>query len=307
MLSVHQLSVRFTSYETGLKKKETLVTSDLELAVEKGQVVAVAGSSGSGKSLLAHAILGILPGNARVSGEIMFKGTPVTPKRQIKIRGKEMALIPQSIGCLDPLMRIGKQITRAGILSGIEKNKVRVTNILRRYGLPDHTANMFPFQLSGGMARRVLLATATVGKADLIIADEPIHGLHEEVASDILSHLRELADQGKAILLITHDLSRSLLIADKVVVFYAGTTVEEASATAFSGEGKNLHHPYSRALWQALPQNGFFPVSGTQPVLDHLPEGCVFAPRCDKTKFICKIKRPPVMPTDGGFVRCFHA
>ncbi len=307
MLTVHNLSICFTTYEAGWIEKQIRITSDLELQVNPGQVVAVIGSSGSGKSLLAHAVLGILPQNSQYTGDILFKGQPLTPERQKNLRGKEMTLIPQTIGSLDPLMRVGNQIQRAGCLAGRKKQKMDVNGILNRFHLPDRIAGLFPFQLSGGMARRVLMAVAAAGNADLIIADEPLPGLHEQAASEVLSYLRKQADSGKAVLLITHDLVQSLTIADKVVVFYAGTTVEETFAGNFSGDGRNLKHPYTRALWDALPQNGFTSISGSQPVLSASPLGCLFVDRCLMATKDCGIKPPPVKPTADGFVRCFYA
>jgi peptide/nickel transport system ATP-binding protein len=307
MLTVSRLSISFTTYETGWIEKQIRITSDLELQVNPGQVAAVIGSSGSGKSLLAHAILGILPRNAHFTGEIHFKGHPLTPEKQKNLRGNEIAMIPQSIGSLDPLMRVGKQIERAGCLAGRKKQEVDVKGILNRFHLPERIAILFPFQLSGGMARRVLMAVAAAGNADLIIADEPLPGLHEQAVSEVLSHLRKLADSGKAVLLITHDLVKSLKIADKVFVFYAGTTVEETSAGNFSGDGMKLKHPYSRALWDALPQNGFISISGSQPVISSSPLGCLFVDRCLMAKKDCGIKPPPVKPTADGFVRCLYA
>ncbi|WP_279239740.1 ATP-binding cassette domain-containing protein [Scytonema sp. UIC 10036] len=119
MLSVQNLSVTFTMYEVGLAQKQLTTIVDLDLEVNAGEVVAVVGSSGSGKSLLAHAVLGVLPHNARVSGTMLFKGEPLTLERQATLRGKEIALIPQSVSYLDPLMSVGTQVLRAAQLSGV--------------------------------------------------------------------------------------------------------------------------------------------------------------------------------------------
>ncbi|MDD3815958.1 MAG: ABC transporter ATP-binding protein, partial [Desulfocapsaceae bacterium] len=258
MLAIQDLSIRFTRYTFGLKKKEGCVVRGLDLSIAPGQVMAVIGQSGAGKSLLAHALLGILPRNARVEGRVFFKGQALTPKRLSALRGREIALIPQSITALNPLLRVGVQVARAAQLSGISKKDVPTTvrRAFARYLLQKEVANWFPFQLSGGMARRVLTATATVGMADLILADEPTSGLDPITAREALAHLRELADTGKAVLLITHDIAAALQVADMVTVFCAGTTVEVARADDFKGLG-HLRHPYTRALWAALPANSF--------------------------------------------------
>ncbi len=308
MLSVRDLSITFTMYAGGLRKREFTPIIDLDLDVKAGELTAVIGASGSGKSLLAHAVLGILPGNARVSGEIRFKGELLTPERQAILRGKQIALIPQSVAFLDPLMHVGRQVHRAAELSSRNGNAADAQRaIFRRYRLPDAAATLYPFQVSGGMARRVLIAAATVGGAELIIADEPTPGLHPEVVAETLQHLRELADEGRAVLLITHDIGAALTVADWVAVFYAGTTLEVASKGDFTAGEDTLRHPYTQALWCALPQNGFTPLPGAQPLPDALPTGCLFAERCWRATPECRTARPALRPVRGGWVRCIYA
>lgn len=283
-----------------MKQRRLQVITDLSVSVKAGEIVAVVGSSGSGKSLLAHAILGILPSNAEVSGSLYFRGKPLTPQRQEALRGKEIALIPQSVNFLDPLMRVKHQV------SSSKSDFAKQRDVFQRYGLKVEDGDLYPFQLSGGMARRVLVSTAVVSDASLIIADEPTPGLHPEALEEALKHFRELADEGKAVMLITHDLEAALKISDKIAVFYAGTTVEVAPVKDFSGEGNALRHPYSVALWKALPQNDFTPIPGHQPHPDALPPGCLFAPRCSKATSACDKARPKMQPLRGGRVRCIH-
>ncbi|MBW4650225.1 MAG: ABC transporter ATP-binding protein [Kastovskya adunca ATA6-11-RM4] len=307
MLSVYNLSVTFTMYNQGLTQRRLTVITELDLEVKAGEVMAVVGASGSGKSLLAHAILGILPKNAEVAGQIYFKGELLTPARSQTWRGREIALIPQSVGYLDPLMRVGSQVGRAAQLSGISTQaaKPAVEQTFNRYGLASVVKRFFPFQLSGGMARRVLVSTAAVGQAELVIADEPTPGLHSEVVRETLNHLRELANEGKGVILITHDIEAALQVADRVAVFYAGTTVEIADAQDFP-TGK-IRHPYTRALWRSLPQNDFIPVPGTQPSPDALPPGCLFTERCPWVTDACREARPAFREVRGAPVRCIHA
>jgi len=177
----------------------------------------------------------------------------------------------------------------------------------RRYGLAAEAERLFPFQISGGMARRVLMATATIGKADLLIADEPTPGLHPEAVKETLRHLREAADEGKGVVLITHDIEAALQVADRIAVFYAGTTLEMARAGDFLAGPQSLRHPYTRALWHALPQNDFALLAGTQPPPDSLPSGCLFSDRCAEVTAVCRERRPALRPTADGWVRCCHA
>lgn len=309
MLSVRHLSISFTMYDVGLRQKDLMVISDLSLSIEAGEIAAVVGASGSGKSLLAHAVLGILPRNASARGELMFKNAPLTPARQAALRGREIALIPQSVSFLDPLMRVGTQARRAAQLAGHGSSAAEAQRrAFSRYGLATAVERLYPFQVSGGMARRVLTALATVGRADLIIADEPTPGLHPEAVVETLGHLRELADQGRAVMLITHDLEAALEVADKIAVFYAGNTVEVANRADFtSRDAAGLRHPYTRALWCALPQNEFVAIPGAQPPADALPAGCLYAPRCQWATAECRAARPDLRPLLNGYVRCIHA
>ena len=254
LLEIHDLSVSFRMYDRGFDQTDLQVISDLSLTVYPGEVVAVAGSSGSGKSLLASAILGILPDNATVKGRLNYKGQELTPERQKQLRGTEIALVPQSVAFLDPLMKVGEQVDGHRRTAGTsEKRK----SLFERFGLPDGTEQLYPFQLSGGMARRVLVSTAVMRSAELIIADEPTPGMSLDQALEALKMFRELADQGKAVLLITHDIDLAASFADRMSVFYGGTTVETVSAKDFVRGPEALSHPYSKALWRALPQNGF--------------------------------------------------
>ncbi len=307
MLSVENLSVTFKLYERGLTQKNVQVISNLDLDVKAGEVVAVVGSSGSGKSLLAHAVLGILPDNAQVSGTIRFRGEPLTPKRAKQLRGRQIFLIPQSINYLNPLLRVGPQVQRVAQLNGLTQAAATAATeqTFQRYALDSTTRHLFPFQLSGGMARRVLVSTAAVGQADLVIADEPTPGLHADVVKETLSHLRELASEGRAVVLITHDIEAALQIADRVAVFYAGTTVEIANRDDFATN--QLRHPYTQALWRSLPQNEFVALPGVQPSPDALPPGCLFGDRCPLATAECHRARPALQWVKGAPVRCIHA
>ena len=302
LLEIHDLSVSFRMYDHALEQHDLQVISDLHLTVRPGEVVAIAGSSGSGKSLLASAILGILPGNATVHGHLHYKGSQLTPVRQAQLRGTEIALVPQSIAYLDPLMKVGKQADGHRKPRPTEKRR----KLFARFGLPEKTEQLYPFQLSGGMARRVLVSTALITDAQLIIADEPTPGMSLDQAMEALKLFRTLADEGRGVILITHDIDLAFAFADRVAVFYAGTTVEIAPAADFRTGPEALRHPYSQALWRALPQYGFEPVPGFQPYAGNLPKGCLYAPRCPYKTPECEQAVPPVRTIRGGEVRCYH-
>ena len=276
ILKVEGLSVSFLQYGHGMRQKQLHVVRGLDLSVYEREVVAVVGASGSGKSLLAHAILGLLPYNAHMEGTCSFLGEPLDEARLRKLRGREIVLVPQGVSYLDPLMRVGAQLNGA---KRDPDSRRRTRESLARYGLGEEVERMYPFELSGGMARRVMIAAAVRCIPKLVIADEPTPGLNPEAAQRILGHFREIADGGAGVLLITHDLELALAVADR--------------------------HPYTRALWRAMPQNGFEPAEGVQPDAGKEWEGCPFAPRCPLRDAGCAAE-PPVREIGDGWARCFH-
>ena len=305
ILSVKDLGISFSQYTKGLRRRELEVITNLDIDLYEGEILAVVGSSGSGKSLLAHAILGILPDNATTEGNIIYKGKTLTLKDKEKLRGREIVFIPQSVNFLDPLMKVSKQVKIS--IENKEKANKRQRDIFNKYGLDKIVDTLYPFELSGGMARKVLLSTALVSDCKVIIADEPTPGLDEKSLNEALKDFRNIADSGCAILMITHDIEAALKIADKIAVFYAGTTLEIANVNDFKGDGKNLRHPYSKALFNALPQNGFKPIKGSQPMPNELPKGCLFQDRCECISEKCRLIRPNARMVREGMVRCLNA
>lgn len=310
MLTINSLSISFQRYQTSYGRTTIPVLADVSLTVAPGEIVALIGASGAGKSLIAHGLLGLLPANATLEGEILFKGQTVSADSIGSLRGRHIALIPQATSHLNPLMRVGSQVVRSARLSGSDPAAARVhrDQLFARYRLHDTVKSLFPFQLSGGMARRVLTATATATSADLIIADEPTTGLDRHTAGKSLAHLRELADEGKGVLLITHDLGYGLKVADTICVLYRGTTME-ISPAADLADGREGMHPYTRTLWQAMPENGFLcPLPATTPGKRVAPgSGCPFASRCSEAGSPCRTTLPPLKNRGGRTVRCHHA
>ena len=265
-------------------------------------MVAIVGSSGSGKSLLAHGILGILPYNASMEGEIQYCGEILTEKRIRKLRGKEIVLVPQSTSYLDPLMKVGQQICKG---KKDPEKKRKLNRIFEQYSLDKKVQEQYPFELSGGMTRRVMISTALIETPKLVIADEPTPGLDPKLARRAMEHFRQLADMGAAVLIITHDLELALDTADRIQVFYAGYTIEDAMAEDFAKE-ETLRHPYTRALWRAMPRNGFHYINGVQPYARDMKPGCPFAPRCEKCMDRCQEKEVPWRSSGNGYVRCVY-
>ncbi|MDR2300821.1 MAG: ABC transporter ATP-binding protein [Deltaproteobacteria bacterium] len=302
ILTVENLTIRFSRYEKGLRKTDLVVINGLDVSVGYSELVAVVGSSGSGKSLLAHTLLGILPSNCGASGAIKFMGEVLDKEKIAQLRGKQIVLVPQSVTYLDPLKKVGPQVRNdrndQASLEAQEK-------LFDYYGLKRETAQLYPFELSGGMARRVLLSAAMMETPKLIIADEPTPGLHLSAAKKAMRHFRDFADEGNGVLLITHDLELALEVADKIAVFYAGTTVEVAPVKDFQS-ADTLRHPYTKALWHALPQNGFQTYPGTQPYAGDDLKGCPFAQRCQTVSEACQGPIPS-RPIRGGLVRCHLA
>ncbi|EOS22849.1 hypothetical protein C806_03470 [Lachnospiraceae bacterium 3-1] len=258
VLLVENLSISFDMYRQGMEKHTVEMVHKLSLTVNAGEIVAVVGASGSGKSLLAHAILGILPKNSRVEGTMKFCGNNLDEALIKKLRGRDISFIPQSVEYLDPLMKVGKQVIGAGSRKERKLRQEKMRQLFVRYQLEESVAKLYPYQLSGGMARRVLISGGVMNEAKLIVADEPTPGLQEELARETMKNFRELAGEGCGVLVITHDVDLALQMADRIAVFYEGSVVEAAPAEAFSGDGKRLYHPYSKAFLRALPQNDFF-------------------------------------------------
>lgn len=305
ILSVRNLEISFSQYTKGLRRIDSKAINNLDIDLYKGEILAVVGSSGSGKSLFAHSILGILPTNSNTRGDIYYKDEILDEKRKEKLRGKEIVFIPQSVNYLDPLMEVGKQVKIS--IKDKKKSNTILERVFRKYNLDKKVEKYYPFQLSGGMARKVLLSSALVSNAEVIIADEPTPGLDEKSLNEALKDFRDLADNGCAVLIITHDISAALKIADRVAIFYGGTTLEVAKADDFKNNGENLRHPYTKALYNALPNTKFTPIKGSQPLASELPVGCLFYDRCEKRTPDCENIKPEMRELRDGKVRCLYA
>ena len=268
LLSAEHVSVAFDMYDPvepffRAGRVHSEVIHDLTLSVHAGEILAVVGASGSGKTVLADALMGMFEPNAEVKGNIWFDGTLQTAASLAALRGHGVSMVPQSVNHLDPLMRVGEQVcgvprgaTRAERTADARRRAARQRELFSAYGLASEVERLYPHQLSGGMARRVLLMCALMDEPRLIIADEPTPGLDLDLAVHALDDLRRFADAGGGVLLITHDIELALRACDRVAVFRDGTVVEETARESFA-DPSLLRHPFSRALWHALPGHDF--------------------------------------------------
>lgn len=258
LLQLDDVSVGFERYAGRgvLAPRETrFVVEHLSLSLHEGEILALVGASGSGKTLIADTIMGLFAANAQVTGRVWFDGAAMDEHSLAPLRGNRIAFVPQSVESLDPLQRVGRQIER--LAQGMTKQEARARRreLFARYRLDEETARCYPFELSGGMARRVLLIGALMNRPRVIVADEPTPGFDMELAVRAMDDFRAFANDGGGVLLITHDIELALRVADRIAVFQNGTVVEETAVASFASPDL-LQHPFSKALWHALPEHG---------------------------------------------------
>ena len=307
ILKVEHLSVFFRQHDRGLKTRMVHGVEDLNLTIHEGEIAAVVGSSGSGKSLLAHAVMGILPYNAFMDGTIRYDGEILDKKRLKALRGHELVLVPQSVSYLDPLMKVGKQVTKG---SRKLETVLKMRQVFSRYGLEPGTEEKYPFELSGGMRQRVMIALAFSCAPELIVADEPTTALDVTVQLQVLRLLKHKARaSGTSVLFISHDMAVVSQLCDRMYVMYAGSVIESGATQTL------IHHPvhpYSIGLLQCAPENGqprdVLPaIPGTVPNLSQLPRGCAFRERCFAAGAKCG-ETPRLMPhgAEGQQAACWY-
>ena len=286
-----------------------------------GEVLTLVGESASGKSTIALAILGLLPSNATVTGDISYRGKSVaamTPQELRHMRGTEIGMIFQDgRAALTPTMRIGEQIAEAfREHKGMEMEaslEAAVEVLGRVFPDPRRVADAYTFQISGGMAQRVMIAMATAMKPSVIIADEPTANLDPAVRHEMLMAIEELRDAGTGILAITHDFGVVARLADRVGVMYAGVLVETADVrTTF----KTPKHPYTFGLLSSIPtlappRGKLVAMRGNPPDLMTLQDECAFLPRCSKAIGACRTDPEPLLTpildsSEGHTVRCYN-
>ena len=230
------------------------ILKDINLDLKKGELLALVGGSGEGKSLLLQSILGLLPSSMKLSGQIFVDGEETDSVRQSELRGKTFSYIPQSVSALNPLLKVGKQMHRAASLGGNAPTREMLLNQLKHYDLSENVLEHYPLTLSGGMAKRILVSCATLSQARYILADEVTAWLDDEHAEILLRHLKALCLQHRGVLWITHDLHLAAHFADRVAVLHQGSIQEVINSSELrSGKGS----PWLQSLWNALPEHRF--------------------------------------------------
>ncbi|MCD6114504.1 MAG: ABC transporter ATP-binding protein [Thermoprotei archaeon] len=323
LLEVKNLTVYFKTF-IGISK----VVEDVNFTLEKGESLALVGESGSGKTTVLKTILGVLPPNAIVKGELLFKNTNLLSMGNdelSKIRGMEITYIPQEpLSALNPFYTIEEHFLdrlilsgkpKAGILSYIKLRrkvpselKKTMLEYLEKVKIPDpeRVLKSYPMQLSGGMLQRILIALAIVSNPSILLADEPTTALDVVTQKEILELLKELQkDLGLSIIYVTHDLGVARAIADKVIVMYAGHMVEEGITSEVLA--KPLH-PYTKGLVDSIPKlvgGGLHGIEGGLIDYYNPPSGCRFHPRCPKAMSICRETRPKPFIVNGRKVYCW--
>ncbi|MFI5618635.1 oligopeptide/dipeptide ABC transporter ATP-binding protein [Streptomyces sp. NPDC051567] len=286
--------------------------TDATFRLGPGECLALVGESGCGKSVLASALLGLLPGNAETAGAArLADGTDVLAagERALArtVRGRRIGLVPQSPAAhLTPVRTVRahlEETVRALTATRRPRLRAAAEEAAGRAAFPATHLDRHPHELSGGLAQRAATALALIGDAPLLLADEPTTGLDRDLVHRTVDELRaHTRADGRALLMITHDLAAAERIADTVAVMYAGRIVELAPAETFFGP-HGPRHPYARGLLDALPERAFVPVPGLPPELGALPPGCAFAARCARADESCRAVRPAL--TEG--VACHHA
>lgn len=292
----------------------------VSLDLHRGEILALVGESASGKSTVGHSILGLLPGSAESSGDVFFEGRSIGAMSRDelrRVRGREIAVIFQdALAALTPTMTIGEQMSEPFRIhfemdhkQSIAAAREALTGVLPDV---DRVIDAYPFQLSGGMAQRVMVAMATALNPSVIVADEPTANLDPAIRQETLERLEAFREAGAAVLLITHDFGVVARLADRVGVMYAGRLLEEADVrTTF----RFPRHPYTFGLLQSLPgladRGRLTPMRGNPPDLATLPPECPFLPRCNKAIGRCRTEPAPELEpvedsTEGHRVACFN-
>ena len=316
LLEVRDLHTYFMAKEGTVK-----AVNGVSFTLEEDSVLGLVGESGSGKTVTALSILQLVPFPGKiVEGSITYNGESLldmSTERLRSIRGREISLIFQDSGAaLNPVIPIGRQVEEIMLEhTDMGKRQARATaeDLLKQMGIPDarRMLGQYPFQLSGGMAQRVMMAIGVALNPRVLIADEPTSNLDVTLQAEMLQRLRRLRQENhSAIMLITHDLGVVAQMAERVVVMYGGTVVEYATTRDLFARP---YHPYTWGLFQALPrldapQRALTPIRGAPPQMMDPPNQCPFLHRCSKATAECRTSpRPPLDEVaEGHWVACYN-
>jgi len=314
ILSVQNLHTSFTT-----SKGDVHAVNGVSFNLDKGKILGIVGESGSGKSVTAYSIMRILENNGSITeGKILFKGediTQYTEKQMREFRGKCCSIIFQDpMTSLNPVFTIGSQLREAIELHTSRKGKeaeARAVEMLSLVGVnePEKRVKQYPFELSGGMRQRVMIAMALSCEPDILIADEPTTALDVTIQAQILELMQELQKKlGMAIIMVTHDLGVIADMCDEIIVMYGGRVCERGTAEDIF---YRPCHEYTRGLLRSIPNvdkmgQKLVPIPGTPINLLNMPKGCAFCPRCENAMKICLEEQPPEMQMpDGHYASCW--
>jgi len=314
VLEVRRLTTEFKTHAGPLR-----AVNEMSFALPRGRVLAIIGESGSGKSALLRTILGIQPASARVEGEVLLNGVDLlklSDRQREDLRGGIVSMVFQDpMTALDPIYTVEQQLVetiRRHSKVGSQQAKARARELLELVQIPspERRLKAYPFELSGGMRQRLVIAMALASTPSVLLADEPTTALDVTVQGRILRLLGDLQRQlGMSVIFVTHDLAVAAQIADDVIVMYAGRIVETGTVREIV---RSSAHPYTRGLLAANVQPGQkerpITIPGTPPNMVRLPPGCSFAPRCAVADETCWSALPPLsVVNDTHQVRCVHA
>jgi oligopeptide transport system ATP-binding protein len=314
VLDVQDLEVRFATPDGTVE-----AANKVSFSVEAGETVGIVGESGSGKSQVFMAVMGLLAANGRATGSVKFQGEEILgrPARELnRIRGSRMSMIFQDpMTSLNPYLTIERQLTEVlethRGLSAREAREAAVA-MLGRVQIPeaDRRISLYPFEFSGGMRQRAMIAMALLCQPELLIADEPTTALDVTVQAQILALMAELKQAGKtSFVVITHDLGVIAGLCDRVLVMYAGRIVESGPVRDIF---KEPQHPYTAGLLASMPRldereaTRLSTIPGQPPNLQRLPPGCAFSDRCQRVFEPCRAERPSLAPFAPGRMKACH-
>lgn len=312
-LQVKDLTVGFRT-----RQGEAEAVRRISFQLRQGEILGFVGESGSGKSVTCKSIIGLLPENVTVSGDILFHGKNLltcTEKEMEKYRGRHISMVFQEpMGSLDPSFRI-EQLLQEVIMvhdpCSREEARRRSLDMLKKVDIADpvNCLKRYPFELSGGMQQRIMIAMALLCRPEILLADEPTTALDVITQGQVLDLLRRLNDElGTSVILISHDMGIVAQTADRVAVMYCGQIVETADVQDLINHPM---HPYTEGLLASLPerQTGgeeLRTIPGTVPSIYNIPSGCTFHNRCPYARSVCAAEAPPMLMHDGREVLCWR-
>ena len=312
------LQVKGLSLSFSMEPAASKAVDQLDFTLEKGEILGIVGESGCGKSLTSLAIMGLLPpALARIEGGVTFNGANLLTLREKelrRIRGNEISMIFQEpMTSLNPVYTIGNQLIETLKLHRKLNRKQAYEHAIELLKLvripePEKIYKQYPYELSGGLRQRVMIAIALSCDPKILIADEPTTALDVTIQSEILELLRELRSKlSMSVILISHDLGVISEIADRVMVIYAGTAVEYARVERIFDHPR---HPYTQGLLNSIPslydkKDRLETIEGKVPGADDMPRGCKFHPRCKHRTSLCETFEPALYPVEEGQARCW--